>query len=434
MKLPNLLTVDTLEAAYSAWDPASDATLQLPISLPTPLPFCVEAPLLQLIASASRRAKESLSVELIGLSRKNGGFTSAFTAALGNTHVLCGVIMADKVLDEHQEVIPKADSHVFSRYLDAMDSYEFLETHATAQTRVNLVCIQGARREFIQPLYHQVDGKMVVRPYPDVRLFVQDILSQLASEWTAKALREVSAPLAQLVKELMENADWWARTDEEGVPYRKGKSFRVLSFRLIDIDDDNAALFGGSNHHLHSYLQTILLDQGTPDDGASSSRKRTIKRNTFIELSVVDSGPGLARRWMASRDNDRRLIKDLEQVSRADEERAVVECFQKWATSSQNTLRGIGLFSVARMLRERNGFMRMRTGRLAYLFGTQSAVKDVEQRVKGKGRTGEQLHHMLPDGTQVFTEGEDVAFFLRPWNDADLSALEGTSYSILLPV
>jgi hypothetical protein len=76
----------------------------------------------------------------------------------------------------------------------------------------------------------------------------------------------------------------------------------------------------------------------------------------------------------------------------------------------------------------------MRTGRLAYLFGTRSAVKDVEQKVKGKLRLGEQLHHSLDDGTQVFTEGEDVAFFLRPWNDEILSGLEGTSYSILLPV
>jgi hypothetical protein len=434
MKLPELLTVDNLEAAYHAWDPVSDPTLQLPLALPAPLPFCVEAPLLQLIASAARRTQGRLKVELVGLSRKEDGFSAAFTAALGNTHTLCAVVMAAEVRDQDQEIIPKAETHVFSRYLDAMDSYEFLETHASTQTRVNLVCVQGAKREFIQPLYHEFNGKMVVRPYPDVRLFVQDILSQLASDWTAKALREVSAPLAQLVKELMENADWWARTDEEGTPYGKGKAFRVLSFRLIDIDDDSAAMFAGSNHHLHSYLQTLLLEQGRPDDGASSDRKLTIKRNTFIELSVVDSGPGLARRWMASRENDRRLIKNLEEVSLSDEKSAIVECFQKWASSSHNTLRGIGLFSVASMLREKNGFMRMRTGRLAYLFGTRSAVKDVEQKVKGKLRLGEQLHHSLDDGTQVFTEGEDVAFFLRPWNDEILSGLEGTSYSILLPV
>lgn len=433
MKLPELLTVDSLESAYSSWDFNADPLLQMPASLPPPIPFCVEAPLLQMIASAAR-GEENLSVQLQGIVRGEQNFAEALTVALGNTHTVCAVTMASKVIDENGENVPKQDTHVFSRYLDAMDAYEFLDTHASTQTRVNLVCVQGARREFIQPLYHNLNGKMTVRPYPDVRLFVQDIVSQLASSWTAKALREVSAPLAQLVKELMENADWWARTDEEGTPYRRGKSFRVLSFRLIEIDDDNAALFGGSNHHLHSYLQTILLNHGMSDAGESSDRKRSIKKNTFIEFSVVDSGPGLARRWMGSRENDRRVIKNLDEVSIEDEERAVVECFQKWATSSHNTLRGVGLFSVAKMLREKNGFMRMRTGRLAYLFGTHSAVKDVEQKVKGKGRQGEQLHHELPDRTQVFTDGIDVAFFLKPWNDLQLRAMEGTSYSILLPV
>lgn len=434
MKLPDPLTVDSLEAAYTAWTLQDDPSLSLPIALPAPLPFCVEAPLLQFIASAARRSGESFSVCFEGLLKGSKTYDLTLVNALGNTHVLCAWIMATRVLDEEGTSLSKSESQVFTRYLDAMDSYEFLSTHASSQMRVNLICVQGAHREFIQPLYHEVSGKMVVRPYPDVRLFVQDILVQLASKWTGRMLREVSAPLAQLVKELMENADWWARTDEAGTPYRRGKSFRVLSFRLVEIDDDSAASFGGSNHHLHNYLQTILLEQGESDGGESSSRKRSIKRNTFIELSVVDSGPGLAKRWLASRERDKRVVAHLDDISLEEEENAVVECFSKWATSSHSSTRGIGLFSVARMLREKNGFMRLRTGRLAYLFGTQSATKDVEQKVKGKGKIGQALQHTLADGTHVFTEDDEVAFFLRPWNKEVLSAVEGTSYSILLPV
>jgi hypothetical protein len=434
MKLPDLLTVDSLEAAYAAWCPEADPLMHLPIALPNPLPFCVEAPLLQLIASASRKLKDLFEVRLDGLVRESNAYNIVLTNALGNTHTLCAWLMAAQVQDEKGEAIPKSDSHVFSQYLDAMDSYDFLSTHASSQMRVNLVCVQGAQREFIQPLYHEVKGKKVVRPYPDVRLFVQDILSQLVGSWTGKELRDVSAPLAQLVKELMENSDWWARTDESGTPYRRGKGFRVLSFRLVDVDDDNAAIFGGSNHHLHNYLQNILLEKGELDGGITSSRERSMRRNTFIELSIVDSGPGLARRWLASRETEKMIVKDLAEIDLQDEEQAVMECFQKWATSSHNSLRGVGLFSVARMLREKNGFMRLRTGRLAYLFGTHSAAKDVEKKVKGLGQIGEQLHHVLSDGTHVFTEDHEVAFFLRPWSKDSLSAVEGTSYSILLPV
>jgi hypothetical protein len=434
MKLPELLTVDNLENVFANWFSGEDKTLELPISLPSPLPFCVEAPLLQVIASLSRKFPSEFAVQINGLTSNAASYQSTLTSALGNPHIVCAWQMANEVQDEHGNPIPKEESRAFSQYLDAMDSYEFLRTHATMQMRANLVCIQGARREFIQPLYHEVKGKKIVRPVPDVRLFVQDILSQLAPTWTGSVLRQVASPLATLVKELMENADWWARTNEMGKVYRPGKAFRVLSFRLVDIDNENAEIFGGSNPHLQNYLQTILLQQGETDRAGTAVKKRIIKRHKFIELSVVDSGPGLARRWLASREQDVKYVSNLNDISIQEEEEAVVECFKKWATSSHSSLRGIGLFSVAKMLREKNGFMRLRSGRLSYLFGTQSAIKDVEDRIKGKGKIGKSLHHALDDGTHVFTEDYDIAFFLRPWNKNALSAVEGTSYSILLPV
>ena len=434
MILPDPLNVDSLEAAYLDWCPQAAPLLQLPTSLPAPLPFCVEGTLLQFIASASRLSNDGLTVELKGIAKEDPSFALALQNAIGNTHVLCSWMMASRLIDSNGQELPKSESHVFSKYLDAMDTYEFMQTHATHQMRVNLICVQGAKREFIQPLYHEVGGRKVVRPFPDVRLFVQDILSQLASSWTGKQIREVSAPLAQLVKELMENADWWARTDASGTLYRNGKSFRVLSFRLVDIDEDNAATFGGANHHLHSYLQTVLLEQGESDGGISSSRQRSIKRHTFLELTVVDSGPGLARRWLSSREAAPIVVNDLNEIPIEVEKQAVTDCFSKWATSSHSTARGIGLFSVARMLQERNGFLRLRTGRLAYLFGTKSATKDVQLKARDLGEEGSASQHMLPDGTHVFMEDKEVAFFLRPWSKEELGAVEGTSYSILLPV
>ncbi|WP_426168561.1 hypothetical protein [Pseudoduganella sp. R-34] len=434
MILPDPLNVDSLEAAYLDWNPSSTPILRLPTSLPQPLPFCVEGALLQFIASASRRTDDGLTIEIRGLLREDPNYATSLKNAIGNTHVLCGWMMANRFVDGAGHAIPKSESHVYSQYLDAMDTYEFMETHATRQTRVNLICVQGAKREFVQPLYHEVAGKKVIRPVPDVRLFVQDILSQLASNWTGKQIREVSAPLAQLVKELMENADWWARTDAAGNLYKAGKSFRVLSFRMVDIDDDNAAIFGGANHHLHTYLSTILLEQGNSDGGISSSRQKSIKRHTFLEITVVDSGPGLARRWLSSREENPLVVRDLGEISLEDERKAVTDCFAKWATSSHNSARGIGLFSVARMLQEQNGFLRLRTGRLAYLFGTKSATKDVQQKAQHLGEDGKASQHVLEDGTQVFMEDHELAFFLRPWNKGDLGPVEGTSYSILLPV
>lgn len=434
MKLPDSLSVDDLEAEYSKWWAVPESSLSLPVTLPQPLPFCVEGLLLQFIASMSRRLDHTLSVRFKGLSKQSDSYETSLQNALGSPHSLCAWIMSAQAQDEHGTALPKSDSRAFAAYLDAMDSYDFLQTHATTQSRVNLVCVQGAAREYIRALYHKDDSKHVVKPYPDIRLLVQDILSLLAPTWTGKNLREVAAPTAQLVKELMENADWWARTDENGIPYLKGKSFRVLNFRLVDIDEDNAETFGGMNQHVQNYLQTTLLDHGTFDRGDSSSRGLAMKKHSFVELSVVDSGPGLVRRWLSSLESGKKIIRDLNDISYTEEENVIADCFKKWATSSHNSLRGIGLFSVARMLREKNGFLRLRTGRLSYLFGTKSAITDVEAKTKGKAAATGPDYVKLDDGTHVFFEDGSMIFFLRPWIKDQLSPVEGTSYSILLPV
>lgn len=434
MKLPNTLSIDSLEAAFATWDENESTTLTLPVRMPKPLPFCVEAPLLQFIASISRKLNSGMTVEFEGLSKDSSDYRETLKNALGSPHALCAWIMSSQVSDANGKLLPKSDSRVFSDFLDAMDEYNFLSTHASGSDRVNLICVQGASREYIEPLYQSSGEKHVIRPHPQIRLLVQDILALLAPHWTGRELRDVAIPLGQLIKELMENADWWARTDESGVPYKKGKGFRTLGFRMVDVDEDNANLFAGTNTHLHNYVQTTLLENGQLDSSQTSSKGSAIKKHSFVEVSIVDSGPGLVRRWLSSREVDKKVVLNLDSISLEEEQGAIAECFQKWATSSHNSLRGIGLFSVAKMLREQNGFMRLRTGRLSYLFGTKSAVKDVDLRVKGKVLEDGPRYLRLDDGTHVFLEDRKVVFFLRPWGSEELRAVEGTSYSILLPV
>lgn len=432
MKLPDTVSVDDLETEYLDWSHSKSEFLEFPIELPTQMPFCVEASLLQALISVSRRMQSNFRVRLNGLEHDVGNYDEIVKKALGNIHVLTAWIMSTNIEDQTGHALQKSDSHIFSKYLDAMDAYDFPLTHGSVQSRVNLICVQGAKREFIQPIYHQVDGAPVVRPYSEIRLLIQDVLTQLSPEWTGKELREISIPIAQLIKELIENSDWWARTDEHGKPYKKG--IRAVSFRLLEIDDENASTFAGTNAHIHNYLQTILLNHGYSDRGSTSSKGLSIKKNSFVEISIVDSGPGLVRRWLSSLETDKQFINNLSEISLENEESALIECFKKWATSSHNSLRGVGLFSVAQLLQEKNGFMRLRTGRLAYLFGTKSAIKDVAFKVKKEMKSEGSDHNKLSDGTHVFTSNGEIVFFLKPWNSSTLSAMEGTSFSIILPV
>lgn len=430
MRLPDTLTVDSLEREYADAMAHGDATVVLPLQLPMPLPFCTEAFLLQAIVSMERRAPRTMQAVFPQLDVAAESFADTLKGALGNPHVITAWVMSSAVSGKDGTSIDKAASKAFTGYLDAMDSFDFQHTHASIQERANLVCVQGSQREFIRPLYQVVEGRSEVRAFPEIRMVVQDILSQLAPDWSARAIRDVADPLTQLVRELVENSDWWARADVAGLPYRKG--IRSVLFRRIPIDTRSSARLAGENSHLNAYLQSVLLARGGSRGVAAEDGTPTTAVD-FIELTVMDSGPGMARRWLASQVPPMQ-VGDLRDIPLEQEEQAVADCYRKWATSSHDKSRGLGLFSVARMLRARDGFMRMRTGRLAYLYGTKSAERDIASRVRSAGLPADQSYHRLDDGTHVFLDGQNVDFFLRPWRDAEFAPVEGTSYSILLPV
>jgi hypothetical protein len=75
----------------------------------------------------------------------------------------------------------------------------------------------------------------------------------------------------------------------------------------------------------------------------------------LFELSVLDSGPGFAAAWTG---------RPLDELSDAEEECAVRECFGRGSTKGGSRF-GEGLPHVLRMLRRERGFLRLRTGRIS---------------------------------------------------------------------
>jgi hypothetical protein len=423
MNLTEKNSLESLEERLIALRQESIPILELDATPSRPTPFCVEAMTVQYIVSAARRFGDKLVSRFMDIGRTSAHFDEVLKKAFGNPHMLVAWVMANAIEDNTGAKIERSVAAHFNTYLDAMESYDFMRTHDTVEFRANLVCVQRAQREYVRSLYAQVGGRNVMRPYPEIRLVVQDILSQLAPRWNGQQLRDIAGPLARLVRELMENADWWSRTDVNGALYHNG--VRAVTFRLVDLDKGNLDVFAGSNSHLQAYLASFLGETSKSLHGDRPTR-------TFIEMSVIDSGPGLARRWLSSKEDWKSTVDPLEETSVEEESAAIAECFKKWRTSSSDMNRGVGLFAVARILRERNGFMRLRTGRLAYLFGTESAIRDVEGRASKARRVDD--YALLADGTHVFFDDSKVNFFLRPWSEHRCAIAEGTSYSILLPV
>lgn len=428
MPLPD---IESIERAILALPSQQDGELDIAAIASGVTSFCAEAALLQFVVTWARSSHVPVAAVFSGLDSKAENIEASLQKQLGLPYVVAAWVLAGKLYDANRNLLKRREAKGYAAFLDAMDSFKFQQTHDTPETRANLICVQGGKREFIRPFYEQYQGKWRVKPEGEIRVVIQDILGQLADTWSAKYLREVSEPLAHLVRELVENSDWWARADHHGVEYDKG--IRAITFRLRDIDDDNLPMFAAGNSHIQSYLlHNLTTHQRVRKDEVPSSHAGVVRKLSFMELSMVDSGPGLARRWLASRPQNKRSVDKLNEITLIDEEDAVIECFKKWRTTSGNSLRGIGLFSVASLLRRRNGFLRLRTGRLAFLFGTQSAISDIETQLMKHDLSADYLK--LQDGTHVFLEDGKMVFFLRPWGGQDMGAVEGTAYSILLPV
>lgn len=91
--------------------------------------------------------------------------------------------------------------------------------------------------------------------------------------------------------------------------------------------------------------------------------KRLTGKNSagaFLEISIFDTGPGLAARWLGK--NDKNI--NIKNISLEMELSATISCFKVHATSQESAGHGDGLYFASRALRQLDAFMTLRTGRM----------------------------------------------------------------------
>lgn len=103
--------------------------------------------------------------------------------------------------------------------------------------------------------------------------------------------------------------------------------------------------------------------------GTLSARRGGVQTH-FVEISIMDSGPGFAPSWTQ---------KALVELSDEEEEAAVVACFGRGSAKGDSRF-GEGLPHVLRLLRKQRGFLRLRTGRMSFYVDFSSS-----DTAEGKG-------------------------------------------------
>jgi hypothetical protein len=160
--------------------------------------------------------------------------------------------------------------------------------------------------------------------------------------------------LGQLTHQLFKNADVHTVRDAAGVDYRfgmRGISIRAVSFlKQTDIAD-----YVAGDTSLSAYV--------TKRSVTSPAAKRTTGAATeaFIELSVFDTGPGLALRWLSKTKG----YTSYSAFGIEEELTAVRDCFALHSTTSPSGLVGDGLPIALLALTQLKAFMALRTGRLS---------------------------------------------------------------------
>jgi len=333
--------VNEVESHLDDLQSADAPSLQLPVKLKTDS-IGGEAALIQLVITWAKRNPEKLLVTHVQQSHDPDVQLKRLTNT-GFGFVACLMSKEIVTLDESKS-LSRVAYDLASKRVDKMclGPKEALHGH-----RILLASVDHSTKWRLPPFYFSdgsVRGRKEFYRLAETLIAVgtKSIAPGMAREW----LRQLPVPtydgLGTIIHELFKNTHDWARTSSVGVPLRRSVRGILVSTRNLEFSAIQEAAKGSAP--LEQYVRHRDF-VGT--DG----------RFRCLEISIFDSGPGLASRWLGEPLN--------EGISLEQEYTACIECLQKHRSTSGRSHKGIGLYEVVRTLSPLQGFARLRTGRLA---------------------------------------------------------------------
>ena len=201
-------------------------------------------------------------------------------------------------------------------------------------------CVDHSSRAFIEPFYYL--GGEKVRDAKDFRNLIEDVAKEVSPSYSSE-VRSIAGSIGIVLHELFSNTHNHARADEKNTTYRR--SVRAVNFSQRALHKEHNRERARGTRDLERYFDFVEPLSKTPT------------RTHFFEISVVDSGPGFAARALG------RAIGPGDSL--ADELAMVRRCFLRHASTRLRAGAGFGLPRVMKVLKERGGLIRLRTGRLS---------------------------------------------------------------------
>ncbi len=314
---------------------ATGERLQLPVH-PKDWWLGGELGLIELAITWARRTEESVLVTHVGpeedpaqqlrsMSRRMFGFVA--------------LMMAHEILDRAETPQRSLRRYAYAQCREVVDMMFQPVGQFALACKVFLLCVDHSTKWEIPSLYADSDN---VKDLIAFSTLARELLDKTQHTHRGSIPPRSIRGIGAILHELFENTDKFAKTDEKNVPWRR--SVRGLSIERHSWSEVELAKVGNDNAALQDYFDAI-----------KSTNPNTQKR--FLEMTVFDSGIGLARRWLKD--------KWTPQLSVGDEYAACLACLTKNCTSLPSRGKGLGLAKVMSTLNELNGFFKIRSGRLS---------------------------------------------------------------------
>ena len=168
-----------------------------------------------------------------------------------------------------------------------------------------------------------------------------------------------------------------------------------------------------SRNILEHYLATVVNRHFRKPIGQGKSERLS----GFLEISVFDSGPGLAAKWSTQ---EKQLTLNVNELTGQEQSAFVSKCFGKGFSTTNDGKRGFGLWKVLQQLEQISGCIRVRTNKVHLFreFGTGLGLR-TEQHAGGP---------TLPEQV-LFDWRKGVSTSVSEYAD-----IEGTLISMMLPL
>jgi hypothetical protein len=231
---------------------------------------------------------------------------------------------------------------------------------------IALCCFEGADAEYLPSLYSIPERgdqhRTTVRSNADLKRIVTELLDVCVPGVSAKITEIQKEVLGNLIHQLFKNADVHTATNADGSLSSKG--LRGIQIRYVSLDSIEAIQdFTLDDNILRGYLGKVnwILDSKQKVQGVKRSVMKPRKATHFIEITVFDTGPGLALRWLSETKN----VSKYADLSLDEELTALLSCFRLHSTTHTSDMRGDGLEIAMLAMKQLKAFMFLRSGRLA---------------------------------------------------------------------